>query len=83
MKIFYLKAILILEEKLKIIETNLYKKTSDSIENLPEWLICLVGENLIRVTAIKQKTTAQIESVSIDTDAYVLKKYDGCRKFEK
>ena len=51
--------------------------TSYSIENLPEWLLCLFADLLIRLTAVKQKTTSEIESVSVDTDILVMLKTDG------
>lgn len=50
------------------------KDTSFSIDNLPEWLLCIFAELLIRLTAIKQKTSSDIESVSIDTDILILSK---------
>ena len=48
--------------------------TTYSIENLPEWLLCLFFDLLIRLTAIKQKTTSEIESVSIDSDILIISK---------
>ncbi len=48
--------------------------TSYSIDNLPEWLLCIFAELLIRLTAVKQKTSSNIESVSIDTDILILSK---------
>ena len=48
--------------------------TTYSIENLPEWLICLFADLLIRLTALKQKTTSEIESVSMDSDVLVMEK---------
>lgn len=48
--------------------------TSYSIDNLPEWLLCIFAELLIRLTAVKQKTSSDIESVSIDTDILILSK---------
>lgn len=51
--------------------------TSRSIENLPEWLLCLFAELLIRLTAIKQKTTSEIESVSVSSDILILTKING------
>lgn len=51
--------------------------TTYSIENLPEWLLCLFADLLIRLTAVKQKTSSEIESVSVDTDILVMLKTDG------
>ncbi|WP_298523533.1 hypothetical protein [uncultured Methanobrevibacter sp.] len=48
--------------------------TSYSIENLPEWLLCIFAELLIRLTVVKQKTTSEIESVSISTDILIMAK---------
>lgn len=53
--------------------------TKYSIENLPEWLICLFADFLIKLTAIKQKTSSEIESVSIDTDILIISKVDGLK----
>ena len=50
--------------------------TTYSIENLPEWLICLFADLLIRLTAIKQKTSSEIESVSIESDILIISKVD-------
>ena len=51
--------------------------TSNSIEYLPPWLLCIFAELLIRLTAVKQKTTSEIESVSISTDILLLEKTKG------
>lgn len=48
--------------------------TTYSIENLLEWLLCLFADLLIRLTALKQKTTSEIESVSMDSDVLVMEK---------
>jgi hypothetical protein len=53
--------------------------TKYSIENLPEWLISLFADFLIKLTAIKQKTSSEIESVSIDTDILIISKVDGLK----
>ena len=53
--------------------------TTYSIENLPEWLLCLFADFLIKLTAIKQKTTSDIESVSMGTDILVISKIDGLK----
>lgn len=42
--------------------------------NFPEWLLCIFAELLIRLTAVKQKTTSEIESVSISTDILIMTK---------
>ena len=44
---------------------NSLEDTSYLIENLPDWLLCIFAELLIRLTAVKQKTSSEIESVSI------------------
>jgi hypothetical protein len=51
--------------------------TTYSIENLPEWLLCLFADLLIRLTAVKQKTSSEIESVSIESDILIIQKYQG------
>ena len=51
--------------------------TTYSIENLPEWLLCLFSDLLIRLTAIKQKTSSEIESVSIDSDILIISKVNS------
>ncbi|MBQ8017006.1 MAG: hypothetical protein IJ258_02765 [Methanobrevibacter sp.] len=53
------------------------ENTSYSIENLPKWLLCLFADILIRLTAIKQRTSSEIESVSVDTDILVMTKING------
>ena len=53
--------------------------TSYSIEDLPEWLLCIFAELLIRLTAVKQKVSSDIESVSISTDILILNKINGLK----
>jgi hypothetical protein len=53
--------------------------TTYSIENLPEWLICLFADFLIKLTAIKQKTSSEVESVSIETDILIISKANGLK----
>jgi hypothetical protein len=58
---------------------NTLEYTTYSIENLPEWLICLFADLLIRLTAVKQKTSSEIESVSIDSDILIMRKNVGLK----
>ena len=51
--------------------------TSVSIEYLPRWLLCDLADYLIQLTALKQKISSEIESVSIDADVTLMTKYDG------
>lgn len=60
---------------------NAIDYTSFSIEDLPEWLLCIFAELLIRLTAVKQKTTSDVETVSISTDILILTKTDGFKWF--
>lgn len=53
---------------------NAVDYTANSIENLPDWLLCIFAELLIRLTAVKQKTSSEIESVSIETDILIISK---------
>ena len=53
--------------------------TTYSIENLPEWLISIFADLLIRLTAVKQKTSSEIESVSIESDILIISKVDGLK----
>ena len=53
------------------------ENTSYSIENLPKWLLYLFADILIRLTAIKQRTSSEIESVSVDTDILGITKING------
>ena len=53
--------------------------TTYSIENLPEWLISIFADLLICLTAVKQKTSSEIESVSIESDILIISKVDGLK----
>ena len=53
--------------------------TTYSIENLPEWLISIFADLLIHLTAVKQKTSSEIESVSIESDILIISKVDGLK----
>ena len=53
---------------------NAIEDTSYSFENLPEGVLCIFAELLIRLTAVKQKTSSDVESVSIATDILILTK---------
>jgi len=51
--------------------------TSLAIENLPNWLLCDFADYLIQLTALKQKISSEIESVSMEADVSLMTKYDG------
>lgn len=53
------------------------EKTSFGIEYLPRWLLCDLADYLIQLTALKQKISSEIESVSIEADVALMTKYDG------
>ena len=53
--------------------------TSFSIEYLPRWLLCDLADYLIQLTALKQKISSEIESVSIEADVTLMTKYDGLK----
>lgn len=55
---------------------NALDYTANSIENLPNWLLSIFAELLIRLTAVKQKTSSEIESVSIESDILIISKTD-------
>ena len=53
--------------------------TSFAIEYLPHWLLCDLADYLIQLTALKQKISSEIESVSMDADVTLMTKYDGLK----
>lgn len=53
------------------------EKTSFGIEYLPRWLLCDLADYLIQLTALKQKISSEIESVSIEADVTLMTKYSG------
>lgn len=53
--------------------------TSVSIEYLPRWLLCDLADYLIQLTALKQKISSEIESVSMEADVTLMTKYDGLK----
>ena len=55
------------------------KYTSFEIEYLPRWLLCDLADFLIQLTALKQKISSEIESVSMDADVTLLTKYGGLK----
>jgi hypothetical protein len=71
------KEYLMIERYILDFRLDALEETTYSIKNLPEWLLCLFADLLIRLTAVKQKTSSEIESVSVDTDILVMLKTDG------
>ena len=55
------------------------EKTSFGIEYLPHWLLCDLADYLIQLTALKQKISSEIESVSMDADVTLMTKYGGLK----
>ena len=55
------------------------KYTSNSIEYLPMGLLCVLGELLVRLTAVKQKTSSDAETVSMSNDIVTTTKTDGIK----
>lgn len=53
--------------------------TSFSIEYLPHWLLCDLADYLIQLTALKQKISSEIESVSMEADVTLMTKYNGLK----
>lgn len=73
------KEYLDMEEGIKNFRLDALIDTTYSIENLPEWLISIFADLLIRLTAVKQKTSSEIESVSIESDILIISKIDGLK----
>ena len=64
------------------IDINEYRRftiedTSYSLEHLPPWLISVFVDLLIYLTAVKQKTSSQHESVSMETNIAIITKNGG------
>lgn len=55
------------------------KYTSSTIEYLPRWLLCDLADYLIQLTALKQKISSEIESVSMEADVTLMTKYNGLK----
>jgi hypothetical protein len=53
--------------------------TSFAIEYLPHWLLCDFADYLIQLTALKQKISSEIESVSMEADVTLMTKYGGLK----
>ena len=53
--------------------------TSFTIEYLPHWLLCDLADYLIQITALKQKISSEIESVSMDADVTLMTRYGGLK----
>ena len=53
--------------------------TSYAIEYLPHWLLCDLADYLIQLTALKQKISSEIESVSMEADVTLMTKYSGLK----
>ena len=81
-----------LSEILRNSQTNQYSKmnyyingyrddsledTTYSVQNVPPQLLSIFSSMLIQLTALKQKTSSNIESVSLSTDVLLISKTDG------
>ena len=68
-----------IKEDIKEFRIDCIKDTSSSLEYLPEWLLCLFADHLVKLTALKQKTSSEIESVSYPTNILLFEKSEGFR----
>ena len=68
-----------IEDDIEEFRINCIKDTSSSLEYLPEWLLCLFADHLVKLTALKQKTSSEIESVSYPTNILLFEKSEGFR----
>ena len=68
-----------IKEDIKEFRIDCIKDTSSSLEYLPEWLLCLFADHLVKLTALKQKTSSEIESVSYPTKILLFEKSEGFR----
>lgn len=66
-----------LDDKIKSYRAESLEDITSSTEYLPPWVLTLFSGMLIQFTALKQKTSHEIESVSLDVDVLLISKTDG------
>ena len=68
-----------LSEDIEEFREKSIRDTNYSIEYLPMELLCILAELLIRLTAVKQKTSSDVETVSMSNDIVITTKTDGIK----
>ena len=67
----------ILEKIINNYKEDAIKDTSDACEFIPRQLICEFADSLIKLTALKQKLSLDLETVSSETDIALITKTDN------